>query len=894
MNNVDAALEFLDKLSSSFHATKQLGSEQLQTFGQLESLETILELLGHRLNNDNPLLLQLNIILEAKIDLEHWSFTADEQHNIASVIKELKGQLILGARERNQDSPNPTIGQHIIANQGSQGLIHLDAKDNSFGDVAGSVFSHNKITFNADPAVRERVDKLVERTTGEIVCFYHILRDRICPDAQNRAFEDWVSTLDFERIQKESLSKQASGTCSWFTEELLFQSWEIMSLYRATCSTLFNWITAAGVGKTILASSIIEYLQRSVMREDIAVVYVYCDYAQRTNQTTAELLGSILKQLVHNKTAISQQLISLHQSSRNSRPSLSDLTRALETQVALYSSIYIVVDALDEFTILDNSFSSDLTAREEDLRTYIKGRIVSESRIARLLKGDTQFQEEIISQVVTKAAGMLLHVDSLASKHSRKALRASLQTLPKEINNSYDETMIRIKSQGEDDCNLALQVFMWLTYAQPLKMRELQYALAVSPEMAEMEEDAVVDVELLTAVCAGLVIVEEVSIIVRLVHYTTQQYFELEQETLFPDAHPPIAISCVQYLTFDAYSWYYSFRSFQTLLEQNPFLEYAARYWGTHSSRNEMRVRPHILAFIQNEEKVSWAVKVFVESKTSQPTQTFLNLISGAHALAMFGLHQTLEQLLDDASVAGDDLDSNGSTPLFHAAEQGHVQAVELLLGRVPSSADLPNQSGSTPLLTAAIRGRNAVVKLLVASKLVNIEGRDTAGRTALFAPAIYGPAVEFATILLEAGALINQKCNSLRTPLSYAAQYGIRALWASFYNKQPLTPMTRIVMAQLLQCEALDTNLADDSGTTPLIYAARRGDKTVYELLLDHKAINPKLRDWSGRTAVCSAICSGPTESFERRECPGSATCAKELYRHQPVLLQSRSQLGS
>ncbi|KAJ7578078.1 hypothetical protein C8J56DRAFT_1111897, partial [Mycena floridula] len=609
------------------------------------------------------------------------------------------------------------------------------------------------------------VDKLVERTT----------------DAQNRAFGDWISTLDFEQIQRDTLSKQASGTCSWFIEEASFQSW-------VNGEIKFLWCPGnPGVGKTILASSIIDHLQRSVTQANIGVVYLYCDYAQRTNQTTTELLGSILKQLVHNQRTISKQLISLHEASRNTRPSLSDLQRALEAQVAVYSSVYIVVDALDECSDIDATRETfmdalqslpatvhllvtsrdifsiaqqflgkpriEVRARDQDLRTYIKGRLVSESRIARLLRGDAELHEEIISQVISKAAGMFLlaqlHVDSLASKHSRKALRASLQTLPKEINNSYDETMRRIKAQGEDDCTLAYQVFMWLTYVQrPLKMRELQYALAISPEMTEMEEDAIVDVELLTAVCAGLVIVEEVSTVVRLVHYTTQQYFELQQESLIPNPHSSIAISCVQYLTFDVYSWYYSFRTFQTLLEQHPLLEYAARYWGIHSSR-------------------------------------------------------------DEAAVC-ESLDSHGSTPLFHAAEQGHIRAAELLLKRSPSSADLANKSGLTPLLIAADRGRDGVVKLLVGSKLVNIEARDKAGRTALLVGAIHGN-IDIGTTLLQAGAFVNQKCSHLRTSLSYAAQYG----HSDFVQL-------------LLEQAAVDINDQDLYGRTALSYAAHVGHLAV------------------------------------------------------------------
>ncbi|KAJ7578146.1 hypothetical protein C8J56DRAFT_1060264 [Mycena floridula] len=528
MNNVDAALELLLQLSSSFHATKrQLSSQQLQTFGELKSLEITLQLLGQRLSDDNTLLLQLNAILGIKIDLgPDCSFTADEQRVIAAVIEELKEQLILGAQQ-SQNSPNPTVGQNIIAN------------DNYFGNVAGSVLSHNRITLNADPAVREGVDKLVERTT----------------DAQNRTFGDWISTLDFKRIQQDTLSKQASGTCSWFIEEASFQSW-------VNGEIKFLWCPGnPGVGKTILASSIIDYLQCFVVRANIGVVYLYCDYTQRTNQTTTELLGSILKQLLLQPP----DLLFLTSSARWKPNSLcislsisSSMPRRMFghecNQRNLYGCTSIAARNSSSFGDLPQHLflgkpKIEVRARE-DFRTYIKGRILSKSRIARLLKGDADLQEEIISQVVSKAAGMFLlaqlHVDSLASKHSRKALRASLQTLPKEINNSYDETMRRIKAQGER------------------LMRELQYALAISPEMTEMEEDAIVDVELLTAVCAGLVVVEEVSTVVRLVHYTTQQYFERQQESLFPNPHSSIAITCIQYLRFDVHSRYYS--SFQTPL----------------------------------------------------------------------------------------------------------------------------------------------------------------------------------------------------------------------------------------------------------------------------------------------------------------------------------------
>ncbi len=70
--------------------------------------------------------------------------------------------------------------------------------------------------------------------------------------------------------------------------------------------------------------------------------------------------------------------------------------------------------------------------------------------------------------------------------------------------------MGRIAGQIESDRMLAMQVLAWTSYThRPLSLRELQHALAVSPEMTAMDPDAIGDELTLTSVCAGLVVVDE-------------------------------------------------------------------------------------------------------------------------------------------------------------------------------------------------------------------------------------------------------------------------------------------------------------------------------------------------------------------------------------------------
>jgi hypothetical protein len=53
---------------------------------------------------------------------------------------------------------------------------------------------------------------------------------------------------------------------------------------------------------------------------------------------------------------------------------------------------------------------------------------------------------------------------------------------------------------------------------------------------SELDEDNLPQIEDMVSVCAGLVTVDEESGIIRLVHYTTQEYFQRTQKIWFPDA----------------------------------------------------------------------------------------------------------------------------------------------------------------------------------------------------------------------------------------------------------------------------------------------------------------------------------------------------------------------
>ena len=68
---------------------------------------------------------------------------------------------------------------------------------------------------------------------------------------------------------------------------------------------------------------------------------------------------------------------------------------------------------------------------------------------------------------------------------------------------------------------------MRISHAQrPLSTSELRHALSIEPTSEIVDLDSIPDEGDLMAYCAGSVIVDEQSSLVRFVHYTLQEYLE--------------------------------------------------------------------------------------------------------------------------------------------------------------------------------------------------------------------------------------------------------------------------------------------------------------------------------------------------------------------------------
>jgi len=453
-----------------------------------------------------------------------------------------------------------------------------------------------------------------------------------------------------------------------------------------------------------------------------------------------------------------------------------------------------------------------------------------------------------------------LHMDSLAKKQNKRDIRQGYKNLPKEINGTYDEAMKRISSQDDEDVQLAKQVLSWLLYAQrPLTVTELQHALATEPEARALDEEALPDEDLLVSVCAGLVVVENESAIIRLVHYTTQEYFERVQMHLFPTAKIDIAASCLTYLMFDDYSCLdladidYRFGMEEAfyewgLNESYPLLNYAVPYWADHT-RGETEQHPQVqrLAFQLLESECRTVREL--RDLSHQSYNFILGDRDPLHAAASFGLEHIAMMLMDEGVPV--DASVKGLTALHCAAEKGHADVSLMLLQRGAQTYQKTLRN-STALHFAATWGHCEVAKHLLEFGAI-LDAKDAAGRTPLFEAACSGQR-DVARLLLEAGADVNMGDGIGCTPLHSAAWNFNPVVWDGPFNVAQLlagaevkvqehtigTPVVTaaddglVEMVQLMIAAGADINARTHSGLTAIDYAAECGLTSVVESLIE------------------------------------------------------------
>ena len=188
--------------------------------------------------------------------------------------------------------------------------------------------------------------------------------------------------------------------------------------------------------------------------ENVSVSFAYCDYKDRTNQTTIKLISSLTKQIILQQKDMPEEVVSLYSVHGHGQSSLSlaEYLSLLSSFADSFRRSFILIDALDEnFTNEDeedvlqlpllaellklqkqrrasNGYTLFFTSRENhviqeqlagasrlniraadsDIESYIRSRIANSSqfRFANKIQGDAELANTIVERLIEKAQGM--------------------------------------------------------------------------------------------------------------------------------------------------------------------------------------------------------------------------------------------------------------------------------------------------------------------------------------------------------------------------------------------------------------------------------------------------------------------------------------------------------
>src|SRR5437868_4126944 len=179
-----------------------------------------------------------------------------------------------------------------------------------------------------------------------------------------------------------------------------------------------------------------------------------------------------------------------------------------------------------------------------------------------------------------------LNVDAILQETTihRRRQRLSRMTDGLGLGDAYGATLSRIKGQGGEKSRLGLAALMWVSHSErPLKADELRHALAVEIGSSNLDTDNVPSIGTLLACSQGLIVIDKETSMVRLIHFTLQEYLRAHPEH-FGTAHSIMAETCLSYLNSQQIKTLSTSPSPD--LQATPLLEYSSLYWGVHAGKD--------------------------------------------------------------------------------------------------------------------------------------------------------------------------------------------------------------------------------------------------------------------------------------------------------------------
>lgn len=156
---------------------------------------------------------------------------------------------------------------------------------------------------------------------------------------------EWLTPTDYGPQHSDILKRRQPGTGQWFLDSATYHAWIGSNKQTLFCPGI------PGAGKTILTAAVIDDITARFLHDrSIGIAYVYCDFRRQSEQSVEDLMASLLKQLSQywpSLPDIVRRLYDRHRH-RRTRPEFDEISTTFRSVAAMYSKVFIIIDALDE------------------------------------------------------------------------------------------------------------------------------------------------------------------------------------------------------------------------------------------------------------------------------------------------------------------------------------------------------------------------------------------------------------------------------------------------------------------------------------------------------------------------------------------------------------------
>jgi len=621
-----------------------------------------------------------------------------------------------------------------------------------------------------------------------------------------------------------------------------------------------------------VSSLVIDSLCDLARGQNAAVACFYFDFAAQKEQSSASVLGALLKQAVRGLEEVPEKIVQAYKDQEKviggRGPQLGDIVKMLQI-TSSGKRTFVCMDALDECVpgnrvklldslnkILQNSpgtrvfvtgrpqirpeirrrlagrvTSLSISPKRDDIIGYIRTRLgedtdpdaMDDSLEADILR---KIPEDISEMYVEVTLGKLplsfpltyisrfllvsLNIDAILQEPtiSRRRQKLGAMTDGLGLRNAYDATLGRIKGQGGEKARLGMAALMWISHSER-PLKADELCHALAVKIGSPDLDADNVPSIGTLLtCCQGLVTIDKEASTIRLIHFTVQEYLRAHPELFSSAHSTIAETCLSYLNSQQVKAL-SIRHSPDL-QITPFLEYSSLYWGMHAKRELSDCAKLLALSLFNDYNSHISTKAFLEA------QELCACDVNSHNLSLFsGLHC--------ASFFG---------------------IVEIVAGLVEGEGCDINQEdcgGNTPLLLAAQNGHEGVVEILLEQDKVSLDKPGWSGQTPLYYAAENGHE-GVVKILLRRDDICPDE----------PERFGRTALWSAARNGH------EGVVKTLLRRENVDPDKSDDNGETPLWCAAEGGHEGVVEILLGRNEVDPEKDGGRGQTPLWCAAENG------------------------------------